>query len=169
MSSPYSYTCIRPIQLETRLVRPGNVFPVINSPMVVLSGPGEDESSHRKSNQSQPKPFLPESGNPALFNTVKDADVSELVSPAAPSRTALSQNRIFSPTFTSIAEWSRNQLLRRIFLLLPKSSPAVFESQPSQHHVSTRTSSIAEVPVQSHQRTADILSQKQLNMKNPAV
>ncbi|GBO12240.1 hypothetical protein AVEN_173726-1 [Araneus ventricosus] len=44
MSSPYSYTCIRPIQLQTRLVRPGNVFPVINSPMVVLSGPGEEES-----------------------------------------------------------------------------------------------------------------------------
>ncbi|GBM70305.1 hypothetical protein AVEN_262523-1 [Araneus ventricosus] len=41
-SSPYPYTCIRPIQLETRLVRPGNVFPVINSPMVVLSGPGEE-------------------------------------------------------------------------------------------------------------------------------
>ncbi|GBL90717.1 hypothetical protein AVEN_203262-1 [Araneus ventricosus] len=37
MSSPYSYTRIRPIQLETRLVRPGNVFPVINSPMVRLS------------------------------------------------------------------------------------------------------------------------------------
>ncbi|GBM14699.1 hypothetical protein AVEN_71983-1 [Araneus ventricosus] len=34
MSSPYSCMCIRPIQLETRLVRPGNVFPVINSPMV---------------------------------------------------------------------------------------------------------------------------------------
>ncbi|GBL75321.1 hypothetical protein AVEN_194535-1 [Araneus ventricosus] len=41
MLSPYSYTCIRPIQLETRLVRPGNVFPVISSPMVVLSDPGE--------------------------------------------------------------------------------------------------------------------------------
>ncbi|GBM67021.1 hypothetical protein AVEN_47192-1 [Araneus ventricosus] len=42
MSSPYSYTCVRPIQLETRLVRPGNVFPVINSSMAVLSGPGEE-------------------------------------------------------------------------------------------------------------------------------
>ncbi|GBL70725.1 hypothetical protein AVEN_165662-1 [Araneus ventricosus] len=42
MMSPYSYTCIRPLQLETRLVRPGNVFPVINSPMVVLPGPGEE-------------------------------------------------------------------------------------------------------------------------------
>ncbi|GBM95851.1 hypothetical protein AVEN_31738-1 [Araneus ventricosus] len=42
MSSKYSYTCIRPIQLETRLVRPGNVFPVISSPMVVFSGPGEE-------------------------------------------------------------------------------------------------------------------------------
>ncbi|GBO03081.1 hypothetical protein AVEN_185126-1 [Araneus ventricosus] len=31
MPSPYSYTCIRPIQLETRLVRPDNVFLVINS------------------------------------------------------------------------------------------------------------------------------------------
>ncbi|GBN77972.1 hypothetical protein AVEN_129810-1 [Araneus ventricosus] len=41
MLSPYSYTCIRPIQLETRLVRPGNVFPIISSPMAVLSGPGE--------------------------------------------------------------------------------------------------------------------------------
>ncbi|GBM09375.1 hypothetical protein AVEN_184082-1 [Araneus ventricosus] len=42
ISSPYSYTCIRPIQLKTRLVRRGNVFPVINSAMVVLSGPGEE-------------------------------------------------------------------------------------------------------------------------------
>ncbi|GBL84810.1 hypothetical protein AVEN_93843-1 [Araneus ventricosus] len=42
MASPFSYTCIRLIQLETRLVRPGNAFPVINSPMVVLSGPGEE-------------------------------------------------------------------------------------------------------------------------------
>ncbi|GBM22813.1 hypothetical protein AVEN_226483-1 [Araneus ventricosus] len=42
MSSPYSYTCVRPIQFETRRVRPSNVFPVINSPMVVLSGPGEE-------------------------------------------------------------------------------------------------------------------------------
>ncbi|GBL69490.1 hypothetical protein AVEN_121806-1 [Araneus ventricosus] len=42
MSSPYSYTYIPPIQLETRLVRPGNVFPVINSPKVVLSDPGEE-------------------------------------------------------------------------------------------------------------------------------
>ncbi|GBN34372.1 hypothetical protein AVEN_101010-1 [Araneus ventricosus] len=41
MLSPYSYTCIRPIQLETSLVRPGNVFPIISSPMIVLSGPGE--------------------------------------------------------------------------------------------------------------------------------
>ncbi|GBN04880.1 hypothetical protein AVEN_124491-1 [Araneus ventricosus] len=44
MPSPYSYTCIRPIQLATRLVKPGNVFPVINSPMVELSGPGEESS-----------------------------------------------------------------------------------------------------------------------------
>ncbi|GBN42012.1 hypothetical protein AVEN_87618-1 [Araneus ventricosus] len=44
MLSPYSYTCIRPTQLETRLVIPGNVFPVINSPMVVLSDPGEEYS-----------------------------------------------------------------------------------------------------------------------------
>ncbi|GBM52060.1 hypothetical protein AVEN_23293-1 [Araneus ventricosus] len=42
MLSPYSYMCIRPLQLETRLARPGNVLPVINSPMVVLSGPGEE-------------------------------------------------------------------------------------------------------------------------------
>ncbi|GBN11286.1 hypothetical protein AVEN_202276-1 [Araneus ventricosus] len=40
--SPYSYTCIRPIQLETRLVGRGNVFPVVNSPMVVLSDPREE-------------------------------------------------------------------------------------------------------------------------------
>ncbi|GBM14493.1 hypothetical protein AVEN_101146-1 [Araneus ventricosus] len=40
MLSPYSYTSIRPIQLEAKLVKPGNVFPVINSLMEVLSGPG---------------------------------------------------------------------------------------------------------------------------------
>ncbi|GFV54652.1 uncharacterized protein TNCV_3843721 [Trichonephila clavipes] len=39
--SPYPYTYISSIQLETRLVRPGNVFPIINSPMSVLTGPGE--------------------------------------------------------------------------------------------------------------------------------
>ncbi|GBO43371.1 hypothetical protein AVEN_275172-1 [Araneus ventricosus] len=44
MSSPYSHTCIRPIQLETKLIRPGNVFPVINSPTVVLLGPEEEYS-----------------------------------------------------------------------------------------------------------------------------
>ncbi|GBN73913.1 hypothetical protein AVEN_139467-1 [Araneus ventricosus] len=37
MLSRNSYTCIRPIQLETRFVKPGNVFPVINSSMVVLT------------------------------------------------------------------------------------------------------------------------------------
>ncbi|GBM26495.1 hypothetical protein AVEN_206178-1 [Araneus ventricosus] len=42
MLSPYSYTCIRPIQLETRLVRPSNVFPVVNSPLLVFSDPGEE-------------------------------------------------------------------------------------------------------------------------------
>ncbi|GBL79512.1 hypothetical protein AVEN_109538-1 [Araneus ventricosus] len=42
MLSPYSYTCILPIQSETRLVRPGNVFPVISSSLVVLSGAGEE-------------------------------------------------------------------------------------------------------------------------------
>ncbi|GFT31953.1 uncharacterized protein TNCV_3468191 [Trichonephila clavipes] len=36
--------CITSIQLETRLVRPGNVFPVINSPMSVLTAPGEAKS-----------------------------------------------------------------------------------------------------------------------------
>ncbi|GBN23496.1 hypothetical protein AVEN_268100-1 [Araneus ventricosus] len=35
ISSP-PCTCIRPMQMETRLVKPGNVFPVISSPMVVL-------------------------------------------------------------------------------------------------------------------------------------
>ncbi|GBM77482.1 hypothetical protein AVEN_94290-1 [Araneus ventricosus] len=41
MLSLSSYTCICPIQLETRLVRPGNALLVINSPMVVLPGSGE--------------------------------------------------------------------------------------------------------------------------------
>ncbi|GFU52316.1 uncharacterized protein TNCV_3958421 [Trichonephila clavipes] len=36
--SPYPYTSISSIQLQTRLVRPGNVFPVINSPKSVLMG-----------------------------------------------------------------------------------------------------------------------------------
>ncbi|GFU10310.1 uncharacterized protein TNCV_150741 [Trichonephila clavipes] len=36
--SPYPYTFISSIQLETRLVRPGNMFPVINSLMWVLTG-----------------------------------------------------------------------------------------------------------------------------------
>ncbi|GFU05079.1 uncharacterized protein TNCV_574341 [Trichonephila clavipes] len=40
--SPYPYTFISSIQLETRLVRPGNVFPVINNPMSVLTGPDEE-------------------------------------------------------------------------------------------------------------------------------
>ncbi|GFV55401.1 uncharacterized protein TNCV_146741 [Trichonephila clavipes] len=39
--SPYPYTSISSIQSETKLVRPGNVFLVINSPMLVLTGPGE--------------------------------------------------------------------------------------------------------------------------------
>ncbi|GFU66395.1 uncharacterized protein TNCV_291931 [Trichonephila clavipes] len=39
--SPYPYTSISSIQLETRLVRPGNVFLVINSSMSALTGPGE--------------------------------------------------------------------------------------------------------------------------------
>ncbi|GBO28295.1 hypothetical protein AVEN_23280-1 [Araneus ventricosus] len=39
--SPYQYMSIHPIQLETRLVRPGNLFPVINSSMAALAGPGE--------------------------------------------------------------------------------------------------------------------------------
>ena len=33
---PYLYTSICSIQLETRLIRSGNMFPVINSPMSVL-------------------------------------------------------------------------------------------------------------------------------------
>ncbi|GFU05783.1 uncharacterized protein TNCV_581821 [Trichonephila clavipes] len=40
--SPYPYTPISSIQLERRLERPGNVFPVINSPMSMLMGPGEE-------------------------------------------------------------------------------------------------------------------------------
>ncbi|GFX48797.1 hypothetical protein TNCV_3479811 [Trichonephila clavipes] len=39
--SPYPYSSNRSIHLETRLVRPGNVFPIINSPMSVWMGPGE--------------------------------------------------------------------------------------------------------------------------------
>ncbi|GFT60510.1 hypothetical protein TNCV_1966141 [Trichonephila clavipes] len=39
--SPYPYTPISSIQLESRLVRPGNVFQVINSPMSVLTGSEE--------------------------------------------------------------------------------------------------------------------------------
>ncbi|GBM04076.1 hypothetical protein AVEN_247948-1 [Araneus ventricosus] len=39
--SPYQHMSIHPIQLETRLVRPGNLFPVINSSMAALVGPGE--------------------------------------------------------------------------------------------------------------------------------
>ncbi|GFV05528.1 uncharacterized protein TNCV_227391 [Trichonephila clavipes] len=35
------YPSVSSIQLETRLVRPSKVFPVINSPMSVLTGPGE--------------------------------------------------------------------------------------------------------------------------------
>ncbi|GFW20011.1 hypothetical protein TNCV_867171 [Trichonephila clavipes] len=41
MLSPYPYTFISLIQSDTRLVGPGNVFPVINSPIMVLTGPGE--------------------------------------------------------------------------------------------------------------------------------
>ncbi|GFW26772.1 uncharacterized protein TNCV_2851621 [Trichonephila clavipes] len=37
--SPYPYTLISSIQLETRLFRLGSRFPVINSPMSVLTGP----------------------------------------------------------------------------------------------------------------------------------
>ena len=39
--SPYPYTSVCSIQLKIRLVRPVNMFPVINSPMSVLTGPGE--------------------------------------------------------------------------------------------------------------------------------
>ncbi|GFU18380.1 uncharacterized protein TNCV_1980651 [Trichonephila clavipes] len=39
--SPYRYTSISSIQLETNRVRPGNVLLVINSPMSVLMGPSE--------------------------------------------------------------------------------------------------------------------------------
>ncbi|GFV27626.1 uncharacterized protein TNCV_4181711 [Trichonephila clavipes] len=39
--SPYPYTSISSIQLETRLVRLGNVFPFINSSMSVLTGTGK--------------------------------------------------------------------------------------------------------------------------------
>ncbi|GFW49384.1 uncharacterized protein TNCV_3058911 [Trichonephila clavipes] len=39
--SPYPYTSINSIELERRLVRPGNVFLVINSPMSVLTVPDE--------------------------------------------------------------------------------------------------------------------------------
>ncbi|GBO00590.1 hypothetical protein AVEN_233558-1 [Araneus ventricosus] len=36
--SPYQYMSIHQTQLETRLVRPGNLFPVINSSMAALAG-----------------------------------------------------------------------------------------------------------------------------------
>ncbi|GFX91653.1 uncharacterized protein TNCV_3682391 [Trichonephila clavipes] len=42
--SPFTCTSIRSIPLETRLVRSGNVFLVINSPLSVLTGPGEAQS-----------------------------------------------------------------------------------------------------------------------------
>lgn len=38
---PYPYTSIHLIQLGMRLLRPGNVFSVINSPMEMLTGPGK--------------------------------------------------------------------------------------------------------------------------------
>ncbi|GFX51788.1 hypothetical protein TNCV_5014901 [Trichonephila clavipes] len=41
-SSTYPYTSISSIQLETRLVRTGSVFPVINSPTSVLTGPASN-------------------------------------------------------------------------------------------------------------------------------
>ncbi|GFW76404.1 uncharacterized protein TNCV_1581831 [Trichonephila clavipes] len=39
--SSYPYMFVSSIQLETRLVRLGNVFPVIKNKMSVLTGPGE--------------------------------------------------------------------------------------------------------------------------------
>ncbi|GBN12446.1 hypothetical protein AVEN_146681-1 [Araneus ventricosus] len=39
--STYQYMSIHPIQLETRLVRPRNLFPVISSSTTALEGPGE--------------------------------------------------------------------------------------------------------------------------------
>ncbi|GFV25197.1 uncharacterized protein TNCV_2565811 [Trichonephila clavipes] len=39
--SPYPYTSISSIQLETRLLRLGNMFPVIKSPMSALTSPGQ--------------------------------------------------------------------------------------------------------------------------------
>ncbi|GFR10379.1 hypothetical protein TNCT_79261 [Trichonephila clavata] len=39
--SSHPCTSISSIQLETRLVRPGNVFPVIHSPISVLTSPDE--------------------------------------------------------------------------------------------------------------------------------
>ncbi|GFY27390.1 hypothetical protein TNCV_2070101 [Trichonephila clavipes] len=41
MLYPYPYTSVSSIQLQRRLVRPGNLFPVISSPMSVLTGLGE--------------------------------------------------------------------------------------------------------------------------------
>ncbi|GFW09219.1 hypothetical protein TNCV_2101731 [Trichonephila clavipes] len=38
--SSYPYTSISSIQIEARLVRPRNAFPVINSSMSLLAGPG---------------------------------------------------------------------------------------------------------------------------------
>ena len=47
MRSPYLYTSIHSKQLETRLVRPGNMFPVINHQMLVLTSLGEDKALYR--------------------------------------------------------------------------------------------------------------------------
>ncbi|GFU05773.1 hypothetical protein TNCV_3602121 [Trichonephila clavipes] len=57
--SPYPYTPISSIQLERRLERPGNVFPVINSPMSMLMGLGEEKSFVSCSQQGNTSGHLP--------------------------------------------------------------------------------------------------------------
>lgn len=44
ISIPYTFICPSPIQLQARLVRPGNFYPFINSLMAMLVGPGKTYS-----------------------------------------------------------------------------------------------------------------------------
>ncbi|GBO10470.1 hypothetical protein AVEN_118059-1 [Araneus ventricosus] len=62
--------------METRLVRPGNVFPIINSSMVVLSEPGEEYSFVQCSQQrytSGPSPLRAHINDGLLNSSHADA------------------------------------------------------------------------------------------------